>query len=323
MKLPLLFTGLLFSAVSPGWAQMPGSVANVIFNLTLSYSKEGTVMKDETTGKPITGKDEFGDPLGGPAFYNMWTITKTKEIVSEDTPDEYVTTIVSEDTYEEYVSKIGTRKYGNKEFLMDLVENGVLPEIGNAPFIAGWTLVQVTGTFDEGDEFYTGPDVIYAVHAGEDITVLLSGVVIERDYDVRSGYAENWNYKYVNKVNYPKETDTTTITETGSWKSVRRYIIDFEGLLEWGDYTESTAQFQGIYTNTEKLAKVRTGDPENPEAGVYQCGPSKLDKISGSGPYYGEEAFDREVIEGTLSTAAGKLSPDISEQFPEAAEFLD
>lgn len=314
MKLPLLFTGLLFSAVSPVWAQMPGSVANVIFNLTLSYSKEGTVMKDETTGKPITGKDEFGDPLGGPTFYNMWTITKT------DKNEE----VVSEDTYEEYVSKIGTRKYGNKEFLMDLVENGVLPEIGNAPFIAGWTLVQVTGTFDDVDEFYTGPELFYAVHAGQGVTILLSGVVIDRDYDVNSGYAENWNYKYVNKVNYPKETDTTTMTDSGNWKSVRRYVIDFEDMLEWGDASVSLAQFQGIYTSSEKQTKVRTGDPENPEAIVFQCGPSKLDKISGAGAYYFTDEFEeREVIEGTLSTAAGKVHPDISEQFPEATEFFD
>jgi len=28
------------------------------------------------------------------------------------------------------------------------------------------------------------------------------------------------------------------------------------------------------------------------------------------------------VLEGTLSTAAGKVQPDISEQFPEAAEAV-
>lgn len=312
MKPTLLLAALLLSTAASTLAQVPGSVANVIFNLTLSSSREGTVMKDEETGKPITGKDEFGDPLGGPTFYNMWTITKTNK--DED--------ILSEETHEEYVSKIGTRKYGNKEFLTDLANAGILPEDDNGPSIAGWSLVQVIGTLDDGEDFFTGPDFIYAVHAKRGLVVLLSGVVIDRDDEARSGYAESWNYKRVNKLDYGKDTDTTTVSENGKWKSVLRYVMDFEEMLETGDYSESAYQFQGIHTDAEKLTKVRTGDPENPEAAVYQCGPSKLDKISGTGPYYGDEGFDREVIEGTLSTAAGKVIPDISEQFPEAAEDL-
>jgi hypothetical protein len=312
MKPTLLLAALLLSTASSTLAQVPGSVANLIFNFTLSSSREGTVLKDEETGKPITGKDEFGDPLGGPAFYNMWTILKT------DKNDD----ILREETHEEYVSKIGTRKYGNKEFLTDLANAGILPEDDNGSSIAGWSLVQVTGTIDDGEDFYTGTDFIYAVHAKRGLVVLLSGVVIDRDDDARSGYAENWNYKRVNKLDYVKDTDTTTVSENGKWKSVLRYVMDFDGVLEPGDLTESAYQFQGIYTNAEKLTQVRTGDPENPEVGVYQCGPSKLDKISGTGPYYGEEALDREVLEGTLSTAAGKVFPDISEQFPEAAEII-
>lgn len=312
MKSTLLLAGILLSTAFSTLAQVPGSVAPVSFNFTISYSKEGTVLKDETTGKPITGKDEFGDPLGGPVFYNMWTITKTDKEEN----------IVSEDTYEEYVSKIGPRRYGNKEFLMDLVENGFLPAIGNAPFIAGWTIVQVTGTL-EGDGPYTGPDLFYAVHAGEGVTVLLSGVVIARDYDVNSGYAENWTYKYANKVNYDKETDITTESSAGNWKEVRRYVIDFDDFLESGDASVSLVQFQGIYTSAEKLTKVRTGDPDNPEVPVIQCGPSKLDKVSGAGAYYfADEVEDREVIEGLFTAGAGKVYPDISEQFPEAAEDL-
>ncbi len=312
MKTPLLLVGLLFSVASPTLAQVPGSVANVIFNFTLSSSREGTVLKDETTGKPITGKDEEGFPLGGPAFYNYWFLTKMDKQEN----------ILSEESHEEYVAKIGTRKYGNKEFLTDLYNAGLLPEDESESGIAGWTLVQVTGTFDDGEGVYTGPDLFYAVHAKRGLVVLISGVVLDRDYEARSGYAENWNYKRVNKLDYVKETETNTLTNSGNWKSVRRFVMDFDGMLEPGDISGSAYQFQGIYTNAEKLTKIRTGDPENPEARVYQCGPSKLDKISGTGPYFGDEAFDREVLEGTLSTAAGKVLPDIAEQFPEAAEVI-
>lgn len=311
MKTSLLLAGLLFSAAHTTLAQVPGSVANVTFNFILSFSAPGTVQKDEETGKPITGKDEEGVPLGGPAYWNSWMIVKF------DKNDD----ILSEESHEEYVSKIGTRKYANKEFLTDLYDAGLLPDDEDNSGIAGWTVVQVTGTFNDAEESYSGPDLFYAVHAKRGLAVLLSGVVIDRDFEARSGYAENWNYKRVNKVDYTKETDTTTLTDGGNWKSVRRYVMDFDGVLEAGDYSESSYQFQGIYTNAEKLTKVRTGDSENPEVPVYQCGPSKLDKISGAGEYYFADEFeDREVIEGTLSTAAGKVFPDISQQFPEAAE---
>jgi hypothetical protein len=310
MKSKLLFAALLVSAASSTLAQVPGSVANVIFNFTLSFSKEGTVLKDEATGKPIAGKDESGFPLGGPTFYNEWMIAKQNK--QKET--------LSEEYHYEYVSRIGSYKYGNKEFLTDLADAGILPEAESGPSIAGWSVVQVTATFGGGEDPFTGPDLIYAVHAKRGEVVLLTGVIIDRD-QVRSGYAENWNYKSVNKIDFVKGTDTTTVTNSGNWKAVRRYVMDFDGVLEPGDISESAYQFQGIYTNAEKLTKVRTGDPENPEVTVYQCGPSKLDKISGSGSSSSQGFFTEiEVLEGMLSTAAGKVFADISEQFPEAAE---
>ena len=50
-------------------------------------------------------------------------------------------------------------------------------------------------------------------------------------------------------------------------------------------------------------------------------GVTKLDKISGSGPY--GELEERAVVEGTMGAAAGKLYPDVSEKFPEIAESND
>lgn len=313
MKTPILLAGLLFAVASSTQAQVPGSVANVTFNFTLSFSKEGTVMKSEETGKAITGKDEFGDPLGGPAFWNSWALPKRNKDAE----------VVSLERHEEYISKIGTRKYGNKEFLMDLDDAGLLPDDETGSGIAGWTVVQVTGTFlNDEEEPHPGADFFYAVHAKRNLSVLLTGEVISRDYRARNGAAENWNYKRVTKQDFVKTTSSTTMTDNGNLKSVHRYVMDFSDLLDAGDDTGSAYQFQGIHTNAMKLTKVRTGDSEKPEAVVYQCGPGKLDKVSGTGPFYGENESDREVLEGSLSIAAGKVHANISERFPDAAQEL-
>jgi hypothetical protein len=311
MKPSFLLASLLLGIAVPASAQVPGSVANVTFNFTMSFSKPGTVLKDEITGKPITGKDEWGNTLGGPVYENSWTLTK------EDKGGQ----ILSEETRDEYIAKLGTRKYGNKEFLTDLVAAGILPkDDNNQPSIAGWSLVQVNGTVSKSDDMYPGEDVFYAVHAKRGLVVLLSGVAIGRDSKVRFSYAENWNFQYSNKQDYVKETEVTTMTENGNWRSVRRYVVDFDDNLTEGDDTTSACQLQGVHTCAVKLTKVRTGNPENPEVLVYQHGPGKLDKITGSGAYYDEDEELREVFEGSFSIAAGKVHADISETYPEAVQ---
>lgn len=302
---PILLTGLFFVTALSAQAQVPGSVSNIVLNLTISQSSEGTVQKDPETGKPITGKDEFGDPLGGPAFWNEWTLLK---------PD-------SELYRREYVSKIRTEKYGNKELLTDLLDAELLPAIGGgAPSIAGWTIVEVTGTvenFDGQPEVIARP-TFYAFHPASGVAVLLSGVVIAIDDQVRSGEAENWTEQYTRQTNFVKDTETVTFTSSGSTQTIVRLVMDFQMQLELGDLSTSMAQFQGRYSRQEKLSTVTA--PDKTKLQVFQCGPTKLDSISGSGPIYGELEEDRSVIGGQWSTSAGKLFNDISETFPEAAE---
>lgn len=302
---PILLNVLVFVTALSAQAQVPGSVSNIVLNLTISQSSEGTVQKDPETGKPITGKDEFGDPLGGPAFWNEWTLLK---------PD-------SELYRREYVSKIRTEKYGNKELLTDLLDAELLPAIGGgAPSIAGWTIVEVTGTvenFDGQPEVIARP-TFYAFHSASGVAVLLSGVVIAIDDQVRSGEAENWTEQYTRQTNFVKDTETVTFTSSGSTQTIVRLVMDFQMQLELGDLSTSMAQFQGRYSRQEKLSTVTA--PDKTKLQVFQCGPTKLDSISGSGPIYGELEEDRSVIGGQWSTSAGKLFSDISETFPEAAE---
>lgn len=303
----ILLAGLLLAPALSTLAQVPGSVSNIVLNLTISRSSEGTVQKDPETGKPITGKDQFGDPLGGPTFWNEWTLLK---------PD-------SELYRWEYVSKIHTEKYGNKELLTDLLDAEMLPAIGGgSPSIAGWTIVEVVGTMEnpEGQPEVIARPTFYALHAASGEAVLLSGVVIDIDEQVRSGNAENWTEQYSRKTDFAKDTETVTFTSAGSTQTIVRLVMDFQQVLEPGDLSTSMAQFQGLYTRQEKLTSVTA--PDKTKLPVFQCGPSNLDSITGSGPLYGEFEEDRSVIGGQWNIAAGKLFSDISELFPEAAEVF-
>jgi hypothetical protein len=311
MKTPILLAGLLLSPSLSTLAQVPGSVSNIVFNLTISQSSAGTVQKDPDTGKPITGKDEFGDPLGGPAFSNEWTVTKTDK---EGAP-------LSEEYRYEYAAKLQTQKYGNKELLLDLLEADLLPAIGNSqPGIAGWTIVEVNGTVEDpyGQPETIQRPVFYAFHAASGQAVLLSDRVIAIDDQARSGQAETWMDNYSRKTDFLKDTEVVTFTSGGSIQAVVRLVMDFSGVLETGDASSSMAQFQGLYSQQEKLSTLTA--PDKTKIQVFQCGPGKLESITGTGPYYDEFEEERSVIGGQWSTSAGKLFSDISETFPEAAQ---
>lgn len=311
MKPTSLLAAILLSSASSTLAQVPGSVSNLVISLTTSQSVEGTVQKDPETGKPITGKDDFGAPLGGPAFSNEWTITKNN---SEGAP-------LSELYVSEYVSKIRTEKYGNKELLMDLLDAGLLPAIGDGePSIAGWAIVEVSGTVEDIDGLpsLVRLPVFYAYHAASGEVVLLSGTILSIDDLVRSGYAENWTQRYTRKNDFLKETESVTFTSTGTTQNLVRLLMDFQGVLDAGDESGSMAQFQGRYSRQEKLTTVVA--PDKSKIPVFQCGPGKIENVTGSGPLYGDLEEDRSLIGGQWTTSAGKLFSDISQLFPEAAQ---
>lgn len=311
MKASITLVACLVCSAVSALGQIPGSISNVVLKLTLSTTLEGTVQKDETTGKPLSGKDEEGNPLAIPTFYNAWWFSR------EDRQGN----VLSEEGHEEYSLKIGVRRYGNKEFLTDLLEHGYLPEDEGGAGIAGWSLAEVYGTSAGLDDFHLGPEYLYAVHAKRGLRILLTGIVIQRDYDVRSGEAENWYYKSSHKIDYVRDKEFKTLSHTRSWEFVQRYLLDFDGYLEEGDASISAYQFQGVCTRAELLAQVATGNAENPVTRVYRCGPSKMDQISGSGPHVQPNFFGFQIVRGSMTTSTGKVVPDISDLFPEAASW--
>lgn len=309
MRASLTSVACLVCFAASTLGQIPGSISTVVLNLTLSTTLEGTVQKDETTGKPLSGKDEEGNPLAIPTFFNSWWFSK------EDRQGN----VLSEEGHEEYSLKIGVRRYGNKEFLTDLLGHGYLPEDEGGTGIAGWSLAEVSGTFAGLDDFDLGPEYLYAVHAKRGLSILLTGIVIQRDYAVRSGEAENWYHKSSHKIDYVRGKEIKTLSHTRNWEFVQRYLLDFDGYLQEGDFSISAYQFQGVCKRAEVLTQVATGNAEDPVTRVYRCGPSKMDQISGSGPRIQQNFFGFQVVRGSMTTSTGKVVPDIADMFPEAA----
>lgn len=284
-----LVVAALLSIPLAGLAQIPGSVSNAVFSLTFTYTAPGTVLKDSETGKPLKGEE------AGPTYSNEWHISNEAKGTEEN-------------TYE-YVSKTLTQKFGNKELLLALIEAGVLPEYGKEPFIAGWSIVLVNGSFtDEGGYTHDGDSKFYAVHKTENDIVDLSAIIQPSGGSELSGYAEKGAYKDVFKSsNSDPENPQHTITSAFSWKESTMVVIDFEGVL--GEFNEETffAALQGIFTQSDKLTSV--GADKVP---VIVNGAGKLASISGTGPYIGDESFDRSVAEGSISFSAGKATEDVS-----------
>lgn len=296
-----MLSALLFTTPTVVFCQIPGSINPVTIHLMISYSAPGTVQKDEN-GKVLKGFDEFGDPQGGPDYQNSWFIEKVK--------NEEVT---SEESHNEYASKIVTMKYGNKEFLTDLVNVGIItPSAGKSP-IANWSIVQVTPTFDDGITVHADDSRYYAIHkqTGEikDLSYVLMVTDDAMDMPGEFGLAEKTAFKEVIKNDYVKETMSRTTTYLNNWKTGVRVLMDFEGDL---DPFSADTIFQGIWTAGEKLTILGKGDDAVPV--ITQTG-GKVDKVSGRGLFFSsglpDEPLDYSVVEGSVVIGGGKAVVDV------------
>ncbi len=137
-----------------------GSTGAVTVALTLTYESQALLLKDEA-GKVLTAADG-----GGPTFENTYTVETLGGPVDEMVPIKTVTT-------NEYGSKLAVWKWGNADIIRMLVEEGILPEIGKSPFLAGWSIVM---TFD-GEGIPTG---IVARHTSK-TTVPIDFIISESE----------------------------------------------------------------------------------------------------------------------------------------------
>lgn len=276
MKTPHLLAALaLLSTASALQAQTtPGSISSFVAGLTLSHSTPGTVAKDPETGKPYPKDHEEA----GPVYNNLWSIIKPTS--SED--------------HEEFVSKIKTRKYSNKEILLDLVSQGILEEIGNAPFIAGWSLVVVT---DELDDVST----LYARHTNGTM-VDLTGF-IDLPYSEEDLSADDVKYKSVYKMVEKGDdvVESYNVTDVYKYKQFVTFL--------WLDSLFGN----GTLLGGGKLGSIVMKDDEGSyKYPLYIPGALKVSGVCGEFLMLDEnfeEIFG--IVEGTLSTSAGKPVADL------------
>jgi len=309
MKSLLVLAGTLFCIAVAALADVPGSVGNVNFALKLSYLQEGLPKKGHR-GRLLTGMD------AGSTYRNGWSFFTERNGV-----------FLTESGIEEYGAKTGVSRYGNRQFLMDLLETGILPEPEKG--IGGWALVRVTATFDvDAQRSRTGKDWFYAVHAKRNLVVLLTGSVIMEDvdyYEERFGYVEDEYREFSLMYRYATDKHTTNLEQVGTSRSVRRYQLNIRGQVLDPERREETAQFQCLQIQALNLIQINTGNPRNPLARVVKFGTARFDKLTGTGAYVAEnhpyyEGL-REIIEGSISVAGGRVFPDISERYPEATQY--
>lgn len=290
MKKTHVFSAILFAALpfaSQGFAEveptpLPGTVAKVAFNLTISTDVAGTVAKDQF-GKPLKKTDEGF----GPAFENTYSVMKKEVKLAE---------------VNEYVSKIATRKYSIKEFLTDLVDLGVIEDI------KGYSLVQVVQTYTEGSAIYPGTSGFFLIKKGAD-SVDVSDY-FDLDYCGKV-FAEN----VVTETPFAEGEPTTPVkySYTAKFKG-KGYIeidLDDEEVEDEEIYEEYSAQ--GSFAGSEKTGTV--GKDKTP---VFIPGAGKLTGAVGEYSYESEdeEIYFDALVEGSASISAGAPSADVSSYFP-------
>jgi hypothetical protein len=246
-----------------------GSTGAITVALTLSYQEEALQMKDET-GKVMPIQDG-----GGPTYQNTFSKVTTTLVDGEPFPVKMVNT-------DEFGSKISTWKYGNKEIIEMLVESGLLPQIGRAPHIAGWSLIM---TYDQN-----GDRVGAVARHTSKVTV-----PIEIGFSV--DFAINATSSKTIVTDNTPPTGEMTSTET------RSHASTFKGQATMGlpSYDGSPFNLTGLVTGGSKVTpKTEGSGMDRITTFVYSPTPTKIDKILGMS---GME----ELIEGSISIASGVI----------------
>jgi len=277
MKTQLTTALVALTLCSSAFSQsMWGSTGALTVALTISYEEEALLLKEvNEMGRLVTVIDpETNKPI--PTFENFYTI----ETLNKDAmPTKIVDT-------QEYGSKISTAKWGNADIIRYLVENDLLPTKGNAPHVAGWSLIVV---YDGMEGF----PMVYARHTDKTIVEVP---------DIMLGGGEGFDVAAI----MDKTVTTTTFNPTtGDEKmtTVRTYSDTFKGM---GSASVPTwvgpIMCNGLLTGSYKyVPKTETFDGEKFTIEVLVPGAMKLDKIVGvlDGPE------GQELVEGSISVAAG------------------
>jgi|GEM_PF-6878516 hypothetical protein len=246
-----------------------GSTGAVTVALTLSYTDEALMLKDET-GKVLTAANG-----GGPTFENTFMVETLAGPVDEKVPVKTVSTT-------EYGSKISVAKWGNVEIIKQLVQEEILPQKGKAPFIAGWSIIAIYG-----------PDGIPLSYVARhtDKTTIDIPLIITPGTPMASAKAE----KTVMTDNTPlvgEPTSTIVHTFSESYRGPGTASVPFLG---------GPLDVNGLLTGSTKIVLKTEGTGiDKIVTEVFVPGAIKLDKVLGT-----TELED--VVEGSISVAPGAV----------------
>ncbi len=285
MKIPSFacFGFLLFGLFPSAEAQtLPGAVADVVLQLKLTGMDPATVSRDING---VVLRNERNKPI--PAFEAFWEV--------RDEEDQLVEEIW------ERASRLRNEKYGNKEFLEDLVAFGVIDSI------AGWSLKFVQPTYGVPDDLAgltVGDGWYFLVHRNSEANPPISlNQIMVFDKDTTQSKATE---RISQRFDEAGEPTTSSRSLQESTRHEMTFIIDFNDVLpEEDEYYFDT---QGIYAGGLRLQFL--GPEKRP---VFMPSAGKLSSLSGRMVYdEGDpETLRRRLVEGGVTHSAGKFSADV------------
>ncbi len=273
---------LLFGLVSGALAQTtPGSIADVVLQLKLTGMDPATVSRD-IHGNVL--KDEKNKPI--PSFEAFWEVRNQGLLIEE---------------HWEWASRLSNAKYGNKEFLEDLVALGVIDSI------SGWSLKFVQPTFGVPEDLIglvAGNGWYFLVHRNSEANAPISlSQIIVFDKDTTQAKA---NERTVQRFGEGETPTTSTRSFQETTRHEMTFIIDFNDVLPDGD--EYYFDTQGIYAGGLRLQFL--GPDKRP---VFMPSAGKLSSLSGRMVYedFDSDTFRRRLVEGGVTHSAGKFSANV------------
>lgn len=284
MKIPLFARlGILLFGLLPGVeAQtLPGAIADVVLQLKLTGMDPATVTR-EIDGTVV--RDRNNKPI--PAFEAFWEVRDEGLLVEE---------------IWEWASRLRNEKYGNKEFLEDLVALGVIESI------AGWSLKFVQPTYGVPEDLpglLAGNGWYFLVHRNSEANPPISlSQILVFDKDTTQAKA---NERISQRFDEAGEPTTSSRSLQESTRHEMTFIIDFNDVLpEEDEYYFDT---QGIYAGGLRLQFL--GPDKRP---VFMPSAGKLSSLSGRMSFDEgiAETRRRRLVEGGLTHSAGKFSADV------------
>lgn len=259
----------------------PGAIADVVLQFKLTGTDPATVSR-RITGEIV--RDDRNRPVL--AFEAFWEVRNEGVLVEENI---------------ERVTRLSNGRYGNKEFLEDLVEVGVIDSI------AGWSLKFVQPTFGV-------PEDLIGLAAGDGWYFL-----VHRDSEANPPIPLN-SILYFDKGNTQATSSERTTqrfgeggvptTNSRSFQETTRqdmdFIINFDRFFPEGQ--EYHLVSQGIYASGMRLQFL--GPEKRP---VFMPAAGKLSSLSGRMNYnLGEPESRRSwLVEGGMTQSAGKFFADV------------